>query len=47
MTDEKRYKILEQTTSGWFLIDDNAQELTREVCDVKIREYINISYRGI
>ena len=41
MADEKRYKILEQTTSGWFLIDDDAQELTKDECNVRIGKYID------
>ena len=39
MTEEKRYKILELSTSGWFLIENRAQNLTREECDASLKEY--------
>ena len=33
MTEEKRYKIVEQTSTGWALSDSAAQNLTREQCN--------------
>tara|TARA_R100000781_G_scaffold110136_1_gene75405 strand:- start:306 stop:515 length:210 start_codon:yes stop_codon:yes gene_type:complete len=30
---DRRYKIMTQTTMGWTLIDDKAQNLTKEECD--------------
>ena len=31
--DEKRYKIMNESTTSWVLIDDKAQNLTKEECD--------------
>ncbi len=39
MTNEKRYKIMELSTSGWFLIEHRAQNLTKEECDLSLDEY--------
>ena len=33
MTMEKRYKIINESTTGWVLIDNEAQNLTKEQCD--------------
>jgi hypothetical protein len=33
MTMEKRYKIVNESTTGWVLIDNEAQNLTKEQCD--------------
>tara|TARA_R100000900_G_scaffold69080_1_gene55014 strand:+ start:181 stop:363 length:183 start_codon:yes stop_codon:yes gene_type:complete len=30
---EKRYKIVNESTTGWVLIDGEAQNLTKEQCD--------------
>ena len=30
---EKRYKIVNESTTGWVLIDDKAQNLTKQECD--------------
>ena len=30
---DRRYKIMNETTMGWSLIDDKAQNLTKEECD--------------
>ena len=30
---DRRYKIMNQTTMGWTLIDNKAQNLTKEECD--------------
>ena len=40
MTEEtKLYKILELSTSGWILIENQAQNLTKEQCDASLTEY--------
>ena len=31
--DEKRYKIMNESTTSWVLIDDKAQNLTKQECD--------------
>ena len=31
--DERRYKIMNESTTSWVLIDDKAQNLTKEECD--------------
>ena len=42
MTDEnKRYEIRQLLTTGWELDGDNDTNLTREQCDVRLREYTN------
>ena len=33
MTMEKRYKIVNESTTGWVLIDNEAQNPTKEQCD--------------
>ena len=38
MAEEKRYKVLELSTQGWSLIENNAQNLTSEQADVRIQE---------
>ena len=38
MTDTNRYKLLELSTSGWSLIDNKSQNLTKEDCDVWIQK---------
>jgi len=40
MSDEKRYKIMERVTMGWFLSDLTAQNLTKEQCDTKLMEFV-------
>lgn len=37
---EDQFKILELSTSGWFLVEDIAQNLTKERCDAMIKEYL-------
>ena len=39
MTEEKLYKIMELSTSGWFLVENRAQMLTKEQCDATLTEY--------
>ena len=41
MTEEKRYKIVEQTSTGWALSDSAAQNLTRDECNQWIRNLLN------
>ena len=31
--DDRRYKIMNESTTGWVLIDDKAQNLTKDECD--------------
>tara|TARA_B100001250_G_scaffold309658_1_gene271600 strand:- start:433 stop:633 length:201 start_codon:yes stop_codon:yes gene_type:complete len=38
MTDTNKYKLLELSTNGWDLIDNKAQNLTKEDCDVWIQK---------
>ena len=40
MTEEKRWKILERVTTGWHLIANNADELTKEECDKMLKELV-------
>ena len=35
MTEQKLYKIIEQASNGWFLVDTN---LTKEQCNAKLNE---------
>ena len=41
MADDKRYKILERVTTGWHLISNNADELTKEECDKMLKELVD------
>jgi hypothetical protein len=41
MADDKRYKILERVTTGWHLIANNADELTKEDCDRMLQDLVN------
>ena len=41
MTEEKKYKILERVTTGWHLISNNADELTKEECDNMLQDLVN------
>ena len=38
MSDTNRYKLLELSTSGWSLIDNKSQNLTKEECDAWIQK---------
>ena len=38
MAEEKLYKVLELSTQGWSLIENNAQNLTSKQADAKIQE---------
>ena len=41
MTELKEYKILQNASNGWFLIDDSAIHLNREQATEKYWHYIN------
>ena len=41
MAEEKRYKVLELSTQGWSLIENNAQNLTTAQADAKIQESLD------
>ena len=37
---EKLYRIEELTTEGWTLLDNQAVNLTKDQCDVKLNEFM-------
>ena len=39
--DDKRYKIMTETTTGWGLIDEKAENLTKAECDKWIQNLLN------
>ena len=41
MTQQKLWKVQELSTNGWSLIDNKAQNLTKEECDVWIQKAMN------
>ena len=41
MADDKKYKILERVTTGWHLIANNADELTKTECDRMLKELVD------
>ena len=41
MAKEKLYKVLELSTQGWSLIENNAQNLTSQQADAKIQESLD------
>ena len=38
--DNKRYQLLELMTEGWGIIDEDADNMTKEQCDAKLKDYI-------
>ena len=44
MTEEKLYKILTFQTNGWNLIEDYANNLTRNQCDEMLNDFIREGY---
>jgi len=40
----KRYRLLERSTQGWTLINEQAVNLTREECDQLIQHYLSLGY---
>ena len=41
MADDKKYKILEMITTGWHLIANNADNLTKDECDRMLKELVD------
>ena len=41
MAKEKLYKVMELSTQGWSLIENNAQNLSKAQADVKIQESLD------
>ena len=41
MADDKKYKILERITTGWHLIANNADDLTKEDCDRMLKDLVD------
>ncbi len=41
MAEEKKYKILERVTTGWHLIANNADNLTKEDCDRMLQDLVD------
>ena len=41
MAEVKKYKILERVTTGWHLIANNADDLTKEDCDRMLQDLVN------
>ena len=37
---EKLWRIEEQTTEGWTLLDDKAVKLTKDRCDVMLEQFL-------
>ena len=37
---DARYKVLQQGSNGWHLIEDRAQNLTKGQCDRMLKDYI-------
>ncbi len=38
--DDRRYKIMNESTTGWVLIDNKAPNLTKQECDKWINDLI-------
>lgn len=38
------YRIEEQFSHGWDLIEDDAKGLTKEQCNARLNEYVNQGY---
>ena len=41
MAEEKKFKILERVTTGWHLIANNADNLTKEDCDRMLQDLVD------
>ena len=41
MAEVKKYKILERVTTGWHLIANNDDDLTKEDCDRMLQDLVN------
>jgi len=44
MTEQKLYKILTFNTNGWNLIEDYANNITKEQCDKMLSDFIAEGY---
>lgn len=44
MTEEKLYKILTFQTNGWNLIEDYANNLTKDECNKLLKDFVNEGY---
>ena len=44
MSEQKLYKILNFNTNGWNLIEDHANNLTKEQCDKMLNEFVAEGY---
>lgn len=38
------YRVEELSTVGWSLIDEEAQKLTKEQCDLMLNNYLSLGY---
>jgi hypothetical protein len=38
------YRIQELTTTGWELIEEDAVQLTKEQCDLRLNDYLSSGY---
>ena len=38
---DRRYKIMNESTTGWVIIDDKEQNLTKQECDRWINKLLN------
>ena len=41
MSEEKKYRVEELSTSGWHLVNDRAQNMNKEQCDAMLRECLD------
>ena len=41
MSEEKKYRVEELSTSGWHLVNDRAQNMSKEQSDSMIRECLD------
>ena len=44
MTEQKLYKILTFNTNGWNLVEDYANNLTKEQCNSMLQDLVNEGY---
>tara|TARA_R100001443_G_scaffold111499_1_gene124304 strand:+ start:390 stop:581 length:192 start_codon:yes stop_codon:yes gene_type:complete len=44
MTEEKLYKILTFNTNGWNLIEDSANNLTKDQCNALLQQFVADGY---
>ena len=44
MTEEKLYKILTFNTNGWNLIEDSANNLTKDQCNAVLQQFVSDGY---